>query len=83
MLLVIPDLIFSSTVLESIGLWNILAVREIKIRILNKENEMAMRRVRIPTILTEYERVVIRLIRKVSIKTRMIDLSMGKIKAAN
>jgi hypothetical protein len=69
--------------LESIGLWNILAVREIKIRILNKENEMAMRRVRIPTILTEYERVVIRLIRKVSIKTRMIDLSMGKIKAAN
>jgi hypothetical protein len=49
-----------------------LAVLDINTSILKRAKETAILPVRMPTILTEYESVVIRLIRKVSPRTRMI-----------
>jgi hypothetical protein len=67
-----PMFIFFSMVLANNGAWNPLAVLDINTSILKRAKETAILPVRMPTILTEYESVVIRLIRKVSPRTRMI-----------
>jgi hypothetical protein len=48
-----PDLIFFSIELARSGAWNPFAVLEIRTKMLNKANEIAILPVRIPTILTE------------------------------
>lgn len=64
-----PALMLLSTVFASSGAWNPFAVLDTKTRILNSAKEMAIRPVRMPTILTEYESVVIRLITNVRTST--------------
>src|SRR5664280_1004108 len=72
----VPEFMFVSMVFARRGAWNPFAVLEISTRMLNKAKETAILPVLIPTILTEYDNVVIRFIRKVRQITRMILLSI-------
>src|SRR4051812_20453652 len=47
------------------GAWNVFAVRETSTRMLNNENDRAIRPVRTPAMRTEYAKLPIRLMRKV------------------
>ena len=55
-----PRAMFCSTRLASKGAAKEFEVLDTRTKILNRDNEIAMRRVRVPAILTEYARVPIK-----------------------